>query len=154
MNFTDKVKELVNNALNENNHLFLIDLSVSNDNSVKVVVDGDNGVTINDCIAISRAIEHNLDREEEDFSIEVTSYGATEPLLTERQYRKNIGRNVKIKLEGEKHEGILKSCENSNVILETKTKEPKPVGKGKVTVIKEHTFAIENIKEAKVIIKF
>ena len=64
----DKVKALLNQALSEDESLFLIDLSMGADNSINVVLDGDQGVTVQDCMKVSRAIEHNLDREEEDFS--------------------------------------------------------------------------------------
>ncbi|MDO5105902.1 ribosome assembly cofactor RimP [Capnocytophaga sp.] len=155
MSFKEQVKELVNSALSENPQLFLIDITVSADNAVRVVIDGDQGVGIDDCIAVSRAVEHNLDREAVDFSIEVTSFGATEPFKLERQYVKNIGRTVEVlTLDGKKHEGLLKNLENANVILETETREPKPVGKGKITVKREHSFALSDIKETKVVIKF
>lgn len=155
MDFKDKVKELVISYLDENKELFLIDLSVSNDHLIRVVIDGDKGVSIEDCIALSRAVEHNLDREEADFSIEVTSFGATEPFYLERQYLKNRGRTVEITTaDGKKHEGLLKDFSLGNAVLETETREPKPVGKGKITVKKEQLFPLETIKETKVIIKF
>jgi ribosome maturation factor RimP len=74
-----------------------------------LLLDGDNGVLVDDCIFISRAIEHNLDREEQDFSLEVTSCGATSPLQFPRQYNKHIGRHSGGKncQEGEKLEGVL-----------------------------------------------
>lgn len=80
MKFEEKVKKLLDEALEADNSLFLIDFSIGQGNVIKVVIDGDNGVSINDCISVSRAIEHNLDREEEDFSLEVTSYGISLPL--------------------------------------------------------------------------
>ena len=86
----DKVKDLLEKALKERPDLFLIDLSVLDDNQIRVVIDGDNNVLVEDCMFISRAIEHNLDREEEDFSLEVTSAGATSPLQLKRQYKKKI----------------------------------------------------------------
>ena len=67
MNLKERVKELIDKGLEENPSLFLIDYSVGGDNLIKVIIDGDNGVGIEDCVALSRAIEHNLDREEEDF---------------------------------------------------------------------------------------
>ena len=76
----EKVAELLENALEENKSLFLIDLNISEDNQIRVILDGDKGVTVEDCIAVSRAIEHNLDREEYDFSLEVMSAGVSEPL--------------------------------------------------------------------------
>ncbi|MBN2867701.1 MAG: ribosome assembly cofactor RimP, partial [Flavobacteriaceae bacterium] len=71
--FTDTVKNLLNTALEERQDLFLIDFKMSNDNAIKITIDGDKGVTVEDCIFISRAIEHNIDREEYDFSLDVMS---------------------------------------------------------------------------------
>ena len=155
MNFKDQVKELVNKALSDYPELFLTDLSVGTDNTIRVTIDGDKGVGIDDCIELSRAIENSLDREVMDFALEVTSFGATEPFVMERQYTKNVGRTVQITtLDGKTHEGLLKGIAEDNVIIETETREPKPVGKGKITVKKEHLFALTDIKETKVIIKF
>ncbi|MCL4144058.1 UNVERIFIED_CONTAM: hypothetical protein GTU68_061325 [Idotea baltica] len=89
----DKVKKLLEAGLEEDESLFLIDYSISVDNRINVVIDGDHGVTVADCIKISRSIEHNLDREEIDFSLEVASAGATAPLTLPRQHRRIIGRN-------------------------------------------------------------
>jgi len=155
MDFKDQVKELVNKALSDYPELFLTDLSVGTDNTIRVTIDGDKGVGIDDCIELSRAIENSLDRETVDFALEVTSFGATEPFVMERQYTKNVGRTVQITtLDGKTHEGLLKGIAEDNVIIETETREPKPVGKGKITVKKEHLFALTDIKETKVIIKF
>ena len=92
----DKVKTLLNEALDQDKSLFLIDFSMGADNSINVVLDGDQGVSVQDCMKVSRAIEHNLDREEEDFSLTVTSAGAASPMVDPRQYKKNVGRKVKI----------------------------------------------------------
>ena len=91
------VKRLIEEALEENPSLFLIEFEIKGDNQILVVIDGDQGVSVNDCIAVSRKIEHNLDREEEDFSLEVTSAGATSPLQLARQYQKNLGRKLEVK---------------------------------------------------------
>lgn len=149
------VKELIDNGLEERKDLFLIDLKISSDNKINVVIDGDNGVSVEDCIFISRAIEHNLDREEEDFSLEVTSAGATSPLSERRQYKKNVGRILQVKAkEQPKIEAILVDADDEHVTLEWKAREPKPVGKGKITVNKQAKIAYDDILEAKVIIKF
>ena len=153
--FKKKVEDLLQNALNEREDLFLIDFTVSNDNAIKVVIDGDDGVLVEDCIYISRAIEHNIDREEEDFSLEVLSAGAASPLTLPRQYKKHVGRDLEVKTsEGENMEGKLDGVDEEGIVLKWKTREPKPVGKGKVTVTKETKVAFNNIKEAKVKIKF
>lgn len=149
------IQALLNNGLEERNDLFLIDLKISSDNKISVIIDGDNGVSVEDCIFISRAIEHNLDREEEDFSLEVTSAGATSPLIEKRQYKKNIGRTLQVKTkEQPKLEAVLTEVDDNHIALEWTAKEPKPVGKGKITVNKQAKIAYDDILEAKVIIKF
>lgn len=152
--FKKKVTELLNNALEEDGNLFLIDFSISLDNKINVVIDGDNGVTVQDCIKISRAIEHDLDREEEDFSLEVASAGAASPMVLPRQYQKNIGRKLQVKAHDLVYEGSLTGANEEGIILEWKAREPKPVGKGKVTVQKKMEINFSDIKEAKVILKF
>lgn len=150
-----KVKTLLDNCLEERLDLFLIDFDVLDNNTIRVVIDGDKGVLVEDCIFVSRAIEHNLDREEEDFSLEVTSAGATSPLSHIRQYKKNIGRTVSIKAaNNQKFEALLAEVNDEGVKLEWKAREPKPIGKGKITVQKEATLAYKDIIETKVKIKF
>ncbi len=153
--FKDKVKELVNNALEERKDLFLLDLRVSENNTITVIIDGDNGVTVEDCVFLSRAVEHHLDREEQDFSIEVTSAGATSPFVNKRQYKKNIGRFLAIKTkDNQEYEGKLANCNDEGIFLEWKSREPKPIGKGKVTVKKQTKIAFDTILKAQVVIKF
>lgn len=151
----DKVQQLLQEALDENPALFLINLDIKGDNEIKVTIDGDHGVTVQDCIAVSRKVEHNLDREDEDFSLEVMSVGATTPLELPRQFIKNIGRSLEVKTtQGDKIEGLLETATENEATLVWKTREPKPVGKGKVTVQKTATLPYEDIVQAKVVIKF
>ncbi|MBZ9729579.1 ribosome assembly cofactor RimP [Salegentibacter sp. JZCK2] len=150
----DKVENLLKEAFQENNSLFLIDLNITNDNKISVVIDGDSGVSVNDCIAVSRKIEHNLDREEEDFSLEVSSAGVSEPLRLERQYRKNLGRKLQVTTNNEKIEATLTEVDQDGIKLNWKAREPKPVGKGKHTVEKEAVLPYSEITDAKVIITF
>ncbi|HEY5687348.1 MAG TPA: ribosome assembly cofactor RimP [Yeosuana sp.] len=152
--FKTTVKDLLENALIERTDLFLLEMSISDDNKVKIVIDGDKGVSVEDCMFISRAIEHNLDREEIDFALEVASAGATSPIVNKRQYSKNIGRDLEVKTTSGKIEAILKGVSDEGISLEWKVREPKPVGKGKVTVKKEAVIAYSDIVEAKVMIKF
>ncbi len=150
----EKVENLAEKVFAENNSLFLISLDINSGNHIKIVMDGDEGVSVNDCIMVSRAIEHNLDRDEEDFSLEVTSAGVSEPLLMPRQYKKNIGRKLKVKTENDKFEGVLESADDQEIKLSWKAREPKPVGKGKVTVQKETVLPYSEIVEAKVKVTF
>ncbi len=152
--FKDTVQALLNEALNERQDLFLLSCDISEANAIKIIIDGDNGVLVEDCMFISRAIEHNLDREEHDFSLEVASAGATTPLSHKRQYKKNIGRTLQVNANGEKFEGVLSQTNEEGITLNWKAREPKPIGKGKVTVEKEAMLPYENITEAKVKIKF
>lgn len=155
MTFKEKVKELLNQGLEEHPSLFLIDFSISDDGKVSVIIDGDQGVTLQDCIDINRAIDHNLDREEHDFSLEVASAGATRPLQLPRQYKKNVGRKLKITtLDQTVFEATLVDSDEENLFLEWKAREPKTVGKGKVTVEKKVSLPISDVKEAIVIISF
>ena len=146
----EKITNLVNEAIAENDALFLIELSISQNNSIKVIVDGDEGVPLSECIRISRHVEHNLDRDEADFSLEVTSPDVTDPIVNNRQYNKNINRLLKVKTNDESIEGELINIGENNITLRWKTREPKPVGKGKHTVVKEKKIAMNEIKQAKV----
>ncbi|MCB0456218.1 MAG: ribosome assembly cofactor RimP [Flavobacteriaceae bacterium] len=150
----EKVEKLLEKALNENPTLFLISLSVSAANHIQIVIDGDEAVSVQNCMDISRAIEHHLDREEEDFSLEVLSAGVTEPLVQKRQYKKNVGRDLKVKTKQNTLEGILVEATDEAIKLQWKAKEPKPSGKGKITVEKEEIIPYSTIVEAKVMIKF
>ena len=150
----NKVRDLVDEALALNESLFLIDLSISVNNKIQVTVDGDNGVPLSECIRISRNVEHNLDREEEDFSLEVTTPDSSHPLEEKRQYIKNINRILKVKTAEEELEGTLVEADDNKIVLNWKAREPKPVGKGKVTVQKTATIDYKDIKEAKVKIVF
>lgn len=150
----DKVKVLLDEALQADESLFLIDFTVGLDNRIKVILDGDAGVTLQDCMRVSRAIEHNLDREEEDFSLEVASAGAMSPMIMPRQYKKNIGRKLEVKTLNDTFEGNLTGITEDGIVLEWKAREPKPVGKGKVTVRKKKEIGFSDINQAKVVLKF
>lgn len=139
----------------EGTQLFLVDVKVLPGNKIEVLLDGDNGLAISDCVNLSRHIEKSLDREVEDFSLEVSSPGATSPLKMVRQYAKHLGRVLEIVLmNGEKMEGTLISTNGDEIVLENSSRENKPIGKGKITVTKQHTIKLTNIKESKVKLKF
>ena len=148
------LKDIVDEALALNESLYLIDLSISVNNKVQVVVDGDNGVSLSETMRISRAINDNFDREIEDFSLEVSTPDIAHPLKVKRQYIKNLNRILKVKTEEEELEGTLVTVDEDKIILQWKARELKPVGKGKVTVDKTATLEYIEIKEAKVKILF
>ena len=154
MAFKEKVQQLLAEGLMEKPLVFLIDMTITDAMKIIVTVDGDNGVTLQDCIDISRAIEHNLDREEQDFSLEVASVGVGSPLKLVRQYRKNIGRTLIVKLATETIEAKLVDANDDFIVLAWEAREPKKIGKGKETVQKRQEIPYEEIKEAIVTVTF
>ena len=144
----------MSDALAEKPSVFLIDLQITEGYKIIVTLDGDNGVTLQDCIDISRAIEHNLDREEHDFSLEVASGGVSTPLKLVRQYKKNVGRTLKVKTATGVIEARLAEAHDSHIVLEWEAREPKKVGKGKETVSKRLELPYADIVEAVVTITF
>lgn len=155
MNFSEKVASLLSVALENFPGIFLVDFKVSADNSIKIILDGDKDVNVKDCINISREIEGSLDREVEDFSLEVASAGVGSALKFPRQYYKNIGRELEVVLtDGALVSGELTKVEDQQIELQWKQREPKAVGKGKITVTKNKTIAFDEINQSKVMIKF
>jgi ribosome maturation factor RimP len=155
MTFKNKVQELLDVALAERPELFLVDLSINEANKISINLDGDQGVNLQDCIDISRTIENNLDREEQDFSLEVASAGVSSPLKFVRQYKKNIGRILRVKTSSSDDlEAKLVAADEEKISLEWQAREPKKIGKGKETVQKKVDILYENIKEAIVIVSF
>jgi len=147
---TNQVASLLNEAIAYNEELFLIDFTISSAGDIVVVVDGDNGVPLEECMRISRHIEHNLDREENDFSLQVTTPDISKPITHIRQYKKNIGRSLKIQTAQEKIEGELVAVEDTQLVITWRAREPKPIGKGKHTVVKTAEIAIADIIKATV----
>lgn len=155
MAFTEKVHNLVLKGLEARPDLFLVDLKINEANKIQVILDGDNGINLQDCISLSRFVDDNLDREEEDFSLEVASAGVSSPLKFVRQFRKNIGRKLKvISNSNEEYEAELTVVTEENFSLEWQAREPKVIGKGKETVDKKKVLAYSEIKEATVIVSF
>jgi len=154
MTFKEKVLELINTGLQEKPDLFLVDFSITDANKIIITLDGDKGVILQDCIDISRAVEHNLDREEQDFSLEVASVGVGTPLKMVRQYIKNIGRMLIVKLATQTIEATLTAANDEFITLSWQAREPKKIGKGKETVSKTQEIAYADIKEAVVTVIF
>jgi ribosome maturation factor RimP len=149
-----QIKDLIDEALALNESLYLVDVSISTNNKIQIVVDGDNGVPLSECIRISRAVDNSLDRETEDFSLEVSTPDIAHPLKLKRQYIKNINRILKVKTDDDEIEGTLQEADDDKIVLTWKAREAKPLGKGKVTVQKTVTIEYKDIKEARVKILF
>ena len=155
MEFRKRIDELLNEFLETRKDLFLIDLKISAGDDITVILDGDNGVSLQDCLDASRAIEFNMDREEHDFSLQVMSAGLSEPLSTPRQFGKNIGREIEVMLEdSSKIEGELSKVDDEKITLTLRYRKPKDIGKGKVDVVEEKEISYSDIKKALVVIKF
>ncbi|PZU82680.1 MAG: ribosome assembly cofactor RimP [Chryseobacterium sp.] len=155
MDFKTEVTRLVNEFLETRNDLFLVDLKISPASDITVILDGDNGVTLQDCLDASRAVEFNLDREIHDFSLQVMSAGLSEPLEFPRQFRKNIGRVVEVLLgDSSKIEGELIGVDDEKVVIKLEYRRPKLIGKGKEDVVEEKEIPYSDIKKALVVIKF
>lgn len=134
---------------------FQVDRSVSAANQIKLLVDGPEGINLKELAAISRAIEAELDREQEDFEITVASPGVGEPLQVPQQYQQNLGRILKVKTrDGEELKGRLADWDGEKLTLNWKTRQPKAKGKGKETVEKQAVLHIESIQETRVQIEF
>jgi ribosome maturation factor RimP len=149
----EKVKELIEDGI-AGTEIFVVKLTVSSSNDINVLLDSETGLTLADCRTVSRAIEFNLDREEEDFSLTVASSGIGEPLVL-RQYNKNVGRKVSVTLNtDEVIEAKMVSATDEAITLEWKSREPKPTGKGKVTVVNNRVIEYRDIKQTIVLITF
>ena len=137
--------------------LYIVNLTIGNGNQIFLEIDREEGsVSIEDCMAISRNIEHNLDREIEDFSLEVSSAGIDQPFRVLKQYIKNIGKEVKVQLfeHGRKVEGLLKAANEEGITVETKEKQRLEGRKKKVWITEEIPLKYSEIKETKLIISF
>ena len=155
MKFKENIQKLLAEALSLQPDLFLIDLHIDDQSRVQVVLDGDNGVSLEQCIKVSRHIEHQLDREVHDFSLEVSSAGVTHPLKMVRQYKKNIGRKLAVHtIDNDNFKATLTQADDDQITLEWKAREPKPIGKGKHTVVKQLQIPYNQIEKATVQIQF
>lgn len=152
-----KVTRLVNERIEElDNGLFIVNLHINTNNVIHVELDKhEGGVSVDDCIRVSRNVEHNLDREEQDFELSVSSAGLDKGLRVFPQYKKNIGRKVKVKLNaGGSIEGEMIDATPEQIVIQTTRKERIEGKKKKETIVEDHTLKMEEIKEAKVVITF
>jgi ribosome maturation factor RimP len=149
----EKVEQLIAEGI-EGTEIYVVKLTVSSSNDINVLLDSDSGLSLADCRTVSRAIEFDLDREEEDFSLTVASAGIGEPLVL-RQYMKNVDRKVAVTLnDGEIVEAKMIAANDQNIELEWKSREKKPTGKGKITVVNKRIIEHRDIKQTIVLITF
>ncbi|MBS1486143.1 MAG: ribosome assembly cofactor RimP [Bacteroidetes bacterium] len=158
MDWKEKIKDLAEKCLTDPAH-FMVDVVVSKHKPMKftLIVDGDHGVTIDDCAAISRNLNNALENLVEDhYTIEVTTPGLDHPLATHRQYVKNTGRQMKIHLTDKKIiHGVLRDVATEKIIIDEEVKAGLPTGKaGKKTEIKPREIPFTEIEKAFVTVSF
>ncbi len=135
--------------------MFIVDVTVRPGNVIDVTLDGDSGVTIEACTDVHRHLLHEMDREVEDYSLEVSSPDLTKPLKVVRQYIKNVGRDLAVKKPDKtKIEGELIGATETGITLKTSQKEEVPGKKGKKLVEREINLEYAEIAEAKIMIRF
>jgi ribosome maturation factor RimP len=153
----EKVIALVEERMNElNNGLYIVELTISSANSIHVEIDKIvGGVTVTDCVSVSRNVEHNLDRDEEDFELHVSSAGLDKPLRHINQYIKNIGRRVEIvRKDGEKLEGEIIKITDDTMIIKDQVSKQLENKKKKVLVEEVTEVHFSDVKESKIVISF
>jgi ribosome maturation factor RimP len=153
MQVENRVKELIEEKISDRPELFLVEIRMLPNNKLIIHVDGDEGISIQDCAAISRHVGFHLEEEnviEQAYNLEVSSPGVGEPLKLKRQYYKNIGRLLSVKLaDGSQKEGKLLSATDNDITIEASIKE-----KGKKATVAEAVLSFDNIIETKVLISF
>ncbi len=145
-NMIDKVKieNLVKEFIGETG-LFLVAVKVSSAGKITILADRKQGITIDECVSISRFIEKNLNRDEEDYELQVSSPGLDMPFIVKEQYNKSEGKKVEITdSEGNKFSGILKNVTNGGFEIETEVKV-----KGKPKYIKDLSFNYDQVKSTR-----
>lgn len=160
MNIEQKVSELVEQKIADRPDLFLVDVKMHSNGKLIILMDGDQGIGIADCAAISRHVGFHLEEEntiEHAYNLEVSSPGIDTPLTLKRQYEKNAGRTVGIKLaDASKREGKLLQVSEEGITIEEKTKPVRATGeeKGKKSGQIESFIPFDQITETKVLISF
>jgi ribosome maturation factor RimP len=148
-----QITELVEKIIAESEDVFLVSVRIKPVNNFKIFVDADNGINIDRCVKINRAMYKVIEEEawypDGNFSLEVSSPGVDEPLLLPRQFKKNIGRTVAVTLSDDiKLEGKMTDATDEGILIEYKE------GKNKKAVLINKVLAFEEIKQVIVQISF
>jgi ribosome maturation factor RimP len=150
----DSIYQIVESYLIDTDY-YLVDVKTTSDNRISVEIDSFEGVSIDFCAELNKHIEAQFDREIEDFELEVSSAGLTEPFKVTKQYEKNIGNEVEtLTKTGIKYSGILTEVHENEFVLEIEKMVKHEGSKRKTAVIENFTFKYEEIKHTKYIIRF
>lgn len=145
-----KVVDSIINEKLETTDCFLVSLNISGDNHIVVEIDSETSVDLNFCVELTRYIEQHIDRETEDYSLEIGSYSITKPFVDRRQFIKNIGRAVEVSTaDNRRVRGILLEADENGFVIETEVKELLEGQKRKKTVKKQILFLYNSVKQTK-----
>lgn len=148
------VEKLVNQWLEDKDY-FLVDIEISPDDRIVVEIDHADGVWIEDCVQLSRFIEDNLNRDDEDYELEVGSAGLGQPFKVRQQYLNFIGKEVEVlDADGKKWKGLLKSVDGDDFTITVKEKVKKEGAKRPVIEDVDKTFGMNTVKYTKYSISF
>ena len=136
--------------------LYLIDVTISKDNDVEITIESEEGkVELEDCVAISRFFETKFDREQEDYSLTVTSAGLDQPFKVLKQYIKAIGRKVEVQLKGgKKMVAVLEAADQESITLKYSQKETVEGKKKKEIVEHIDRFTMDQINAVRPFVEF
>lgn len=150
----DTVLQIVNDYI-AGSVYYLVDLNISTDNRISIEIDAFDGVSLDYCVELSKHIESKIDRETEDYELEVSSAGLTEPFKVLKQYEKNIGNEVEVLTKsGIKLSGVLVSANNDEFTVSIEKKVQPEGSKRKIIVNEDTTYNYNDIKYTKYIIRF
>ncbi|MDG2343244.1 MAG: ribosome assembly cofactor RimP [Flavobacteriales bacterium] len=152
----NRIIELAQERINElDNGNYLVDVSVSAKNVILVKMDNLNqGVSIKDCVSVSRNIEHNLDREAQDFELKVSSPGLDQPFMVYEQYLKNVGKPIEVITNDSSLKGELLTVSPDEIELKQTEKVKNKTTKKKETLETIHKILMNEIKETRIVISF
>lgn len=149
-----KLTETVEQAIKDTS-IYIVDITISKDNSIVVELDSDDSMDIDMCTSISRKIESVFDREVEDYELEVGSAGLTSPFKVKRQWQKNIGNEIEVLTkDGRKLTGVLVEVNEDNFVIQFPIKVKEEGKKRPVVVSHKEPITFENCKKACYLIKF
>lgn len=150
----EKIEEIINSKVADS-EVFVVDITIKPGNLIQVYLDEPGGISLDTCVEYSRLIESSLDRDAEDFSLQVSSPGLDQPFRVMQQYDKAIGQSIQVlKNDGSKYIGLLKSADKTEIQLETELKVKVPGTKKKQIELQTVAIDFKDIKTAKVNLVF
>lgn len=149
-----KIEDIIQQEIGES-EVFIVDIQIKPGNLIQVYLDEPSGISIDTCVAFSRAIESSLDRDVEDFELQVSSPGLNQPFKVPQQYTRQLGKSLQVVTsDGEKFKGKLISADEEKIVLDAETKIKVAGSKKKKTEIVRKDFLYSEIKTAKVDLVF